>query len=162
MSIYKFYNEVGRLVHFGLDKPTGGYFFNEFLNDSEIKSENDELASTGQSLTFTELEKELGERFSYVIYPDVLYNLVNDFVHVQNPTHLQMNVGKIFGHDLALKNGLQTVMMRSALEKENTYIPYGIGCGLARGDWNIVQFIIEDVFKYSDCHVFVLKLNKGE
>ena len=119
MSIYKFYNEVGRLVHFGLDKPTGGYFFNEFLNDSEIKGENEELASSGQALTLTELEKELAGRFSYVVHSDILYDLVNDFVHAQNPTPLQMNVGRMFGHDLEEELNRVLLDLRKRFPAEN-------------------------------------------
>lgn len=65
---------------------------------------------------------------------------------------------KVYTDYYALKFGLQTIMRRSAFEKMNVYIPYGIGCGLAGGDWNLVMGIIEDVFKYNDCYTYVIKL----
>ncbi|SRR5258706_13403723 len=65
---------------------------------------------------------------------------------------------KVYTDYYSLKFGLQTVMRRSAFEKLNVYIPHGIGCGLAGGNWKLVKGIIEDVFKYNDCHVFVLEL----
>lgn len=37
-------------------------------------------------------------------------------------------------------------------------VPYKIGCGLAWGDWNIVEKIIFDVFEYSDLDVEIWKL----
>lgn len=36
-------------------------------------------------------------------------------------------------------------------------MPYGIGCGLAKGNWKIVYLIIEDVFK--DKTIYLYKLN---
>lgn len=40
-------------------------------------------------------------------------------------------------------------------------IPYGLGCGLAGGDWNVVYGIINDVFRNCDdncLHVYICKL----
>lgn len=36
--------------------------------------------------------------------------------------------------------------------------PYGIGCGLAGGDWNVVRANIEDIFgnAYADCEIWKL------
>ena len=39
-------------------------------------------------------------------------------------------------------------------------IPYGIGCGLGGGDWNVVKKIIESVFTDSDHDVQIWRLNK--
>ena len=68
---------------------------------------------------------------------------------------------KIYTDYYSLKFGLQTVMRMSAFEKINVFIPYGIGCGLAGGNWDIVNGIINDVFKYGDCHVWIVKLKSG-
>jgi hypothetical protein len=65
---------------------------------------------------------------------------------------------KVYTDYYSLKFGLQTVMRMSAFEKINVFIPHGIGCGLAGGNWDIVNGIINDVFKYSDCHVWIVKL----
>lgn len=35
-------------------------------------------------------------------------------------------------------------------------LPYGIGCGLAGGDWNIVLPMIEDIFQDVDCFLYKL------
>lgn len=35
-------------------------------------------------------------------------------------------------------------------------LPYGIGCGLAGGDWEIVYEIIQDIFTDVDCYIYKL------
>lgn len=57
--------------------------------------------------------------------------------------------------------------LRKALETATTLLPKGsriglpkIGCGAAKGDWNIVSKIIEEVFQ--DYHVVICVLNKME
>lgn len=42
----------------------------------------------------------------------------------------------------ALEKGLQAVARMSEKQHLPVYIPYGIGCGLAGGDWRIVSGII--------------------
>ena len=37
-------------------------------------------------------------------------------------------------------------------------LPYGMGCGLAGGDWKIVHEIIRDIFTPSDITVYICKL----
>lgn len=49
--------------------------------------------------------------------------------------------------DYALTNNLTTIGL-----------PYGIGCGLAGGDWKIVTRLIEDIFKPSKLTVYICKL----
>lgn len=44
----------------------------------------------------------------------------------------------------ALKKGLEAVRKMSDRTGLSVYLPYGIGCGLAGGDWRIVRNIIED------------------
>ena len=39
-------------------------------------------------------------------------------------------------------------------------IPYGMGCGLARGNWIIVEAVIKAVFEKTDFDVLICKLNK--
>ena len=60
-------------------------------------------------------------------------------------------------------------MMKVALKEIKEYakrfnltvcIPYGIGCGIANGDWRIVYKIIEEVFE--DYGVTLYKLEKKE
>lgn len=46
---------------------------------------------------------------------------------------------------VALRRCMDIVSMTSRFGKEDRiYIPYGIGCGLAGGDWNIVSQIIAE------------------
>lgn len=40
------------------------------------------------------------------------------------------------------------------------YIPYGIGCGLAGGDWSIVSMIINDVFADSPVWCYIVEYKK--
>lgn len=44
--------------------------------------------------------------------------------------------------------------------KNSVAIPYGIGCGAAGGDWNIVRAMIRDVFEDSGLEVTIWKLDK--
>ena len=63
----------------------------------------------------------------------------------------------------ALWNGLDSVA--NAVININKYknktvaIPYGIGCGLGGGDWNIVYAIIQEIFDSYGCDVTIYKLN---
>lgn len=43
----------------------------------------------------------------------------------------------------ALEKALKMVAKSAARHNLQVYIPYGIGCGLAGGDWNVVRDIIE-------------------
>lgn len=36
-------------------------------------------------------------------------------------------------------------------------LPYGLGCGLAGGNWNVVSHIIKDVFTPTDITVYICK-----
>jgi O-acetyl-ADP-ribose deacetylase (regulator of RNase III) len=61
----------------------------------------------------------------------------------------------------ALKAGLlsiyNSVTSEYNIDKNKTIaIPYGIGCGLAGGDWNIVYPMIEEVFKDYDVSIYKL------
>lgn len=39
-------------------------------------------------------------------------------------------------------------------------IPYGIGCGLAGGSWDIISNIIDKYFEYSSVYCYIYKLKK--
>lgn len=45
----------------------------------------------------------------------------------------------------AVEQGLKRVSEFAKQHNLPVYLPYGIGCGLAGGDWNIVSTIIHDV-----------------
>lgn len=44
----------------------------------------------------------------------------------------------------ALRRGLKRIRVIAQQLELDVYIPYGIGCGLAGGDWNIVYKMIEE------------------
>ncbi|MBQ9659168.1 MAG: macro domain-containing protein [Clostridia bacterium] len=56
----------------------------------------------------------------------------------------------------AMEEGLRTLKEHCKQYKRSIAIPYGIGCGIANGDWNIVYKIIEEVF--SDYEVTLYRL----
>lgn len=60
----------------------------------------------------------------------------------------------------ALKVGLQSLesYASSRCPRPLVHIPYGIGCGLAHGDWTVVSEIITDVFGPSDVQAYVYRL----
>lgn len=57
----------------------------------------------------------------------------------------------------ALTRGLKEVKELSKQLNKSVAIPYGIGCGLAGGDWNIISEIIDSIF--SDYKVTIYKLD---
>ncbi|MBO3795697.1 Appr-1-p processing protein [Bacillus subtilis] len=57
----------------------------------------------------------------------------------------------------ALTRGLKEVKELSKQLNKSVAIPYGIGCGLAGGDWNIISELIESIF--SDYKVTIYKLD---
>lgn len=50
---------------------------------------------------------------------------------------------------VSLGNGLETVRLFAQSRDYTVAIPSGIGCGLGGGDWDIVQDIIEQCFRFS-------------
>lgn len=79
------------------------------------------------------------------------------------------NQGKIIGNMFSQKPNFDTDYhsMKIALQEIKCWaknrnlsvcMPYGIGCGIANGDWNIVFELIQDVFK--DYEVTLYKLEE--
>jgi O-acetyl-ADP-ribose deacetylase (regulator of RNase III) len=69
--------------------------------------------------------------------------------------------GRIQTDYVALSKGLQSIResiidSNSPLFNKSVALPYGIGCGLAGGDWNIIRRMIEEIF--NDCEVTLYKL----
>jgi O-acetyl-ADP-ribose deacetylase (regulator of RNase III) len=56
----------------------------------------------------------------------------------------------------ALEFCLKKVNNKAIQHKQSVALPYGLGCGLAGGDWNIVYRIIEEVFKDYDVTIYKL------
>lgn len=58
----------------------------------------------------------------------------------------------------SIKKCLQYIKLWAGNNNLSIAIPYGIGCGIANGDWNIVYKIIEEVFE--DYNVTLYKLEE--
>lgn len=57
----------------------------------------------------------------------------------------------------ALKEALIKLKTVAEHNKLSVALPYGIGCGLANGDWNVVYKIIEEVFQDYEVSLYKLK-----
>jgi hypothetical protein len=89
MSQYTTKLDDGSEILYGLDKPTGGYFWVEFqYSDGE-----EEPVGEGRALTLSGLLSCLE---LYGIKPDIK-KLINDFEKEEEPTSLQIRVSKLFG-----------------------------------------------------------------
>jgi len=79
-------------------------------------------------------------------------------------------IASVFGQDrygrggrltdyVSLGNGLETVRELASDKNYSVSIPFGIGCGLGGGNWEVVLGIITDCFKYStEVNVFIYNL----
>jgi len=56
----------------------------------------------------------------------------------------------------ALESALWELAYIANIHGMTVGLPYGIGCGLAGGDWNIVLPMIEDIFQNVDCFIYKL------
>ena len=115
MSSYQFTNKEGREVRYGLDKPTGGYFYNEFYTDAEVDESgfNDEVKSFSEALTFTELEKILESQYGFFMSARETTKLVSDWTNDTWPTPMQYNINNMFGKNL------NTMLLRVQHDLEN-------------------------------------------
>lgn len=57
-----------------------------------------------------------------------------------------------------MEKALNWVKIKAQDCKLNIAIPYGIGCGIANGEWNKVYKIIEKIFKDSEIKCTLYKL----
>ena len=55
---------------------------------------------------------------------------------------------------IAMEKSLRYIRMWAENNNLSIAIPYGIGCGIANGDWNKVYKIIEKVFKDYDVTLY--------
>lgn len=98
MTQYKFWNKSNREVLYGLDKPTGGYFFTEFFTDEEMEEgRSNETKQNESGLTLTELHNALWDEYKFLVSDDTL---ASDYLIDPYPTPLQFNINKMFGRDL--------------------------------------------------------------
>ena len=99
MSLHKLISKDGHLVHYGLDLPTGGFFWLEFFTQAELmesQGEN-EVKSKNQHLTLTEFKKELKDKFSYDVDIRLCFADIN---RAPVPTPFQHIVNSQFGYNL--------------------------------------------------------------
>jgi hypothetical protein len=83
-------SNINKIV-FGLDKPTGGYFWQEFTSDDE------EVVAEKDGLSLTSLLADLKNKFD--IEPNIQV-LIDEFSSEKYPTILQINVGTMFNKDV--------------------------------------------------------------
>lgn len=57
----------------------------------------------------------------------------------------------------ALETALRSLNVRSDQDELSVALPWGLGCGLANGDWNIVYKIIDRVFEETEVTLYRLK-----
>ena len=86
----KLNSNINKIVY-GLDKPTGGFFWQEFTSDDE------EVVAERDGLSLTTLLADLKNKFS--IEPNIQM-LIDEFTNERYPTILQINVGKMFNKDI--------------------------------------------------------------
>lgn len=63
--------------------------------------------------------------------------------------------GMVTNYD-ALRKCLEGVYSTASNLKRSVAIPYNIGCGIAKGDWTVVEKIIRDIFENTpvDCTIW--------
>lgn len=83
MSRYTVKKPDGRVIHYGLDKPTGGFFW------QELDSDDDEIAGK-DGMTFSDLK---------IAVPEVK-DIRSDWDVEKQPTPQQINVGLMFGTNI--------------------------------------------------------------
>lgn len=58
----------------------------------------------------------------------------------------QFKDGRALDYNAFYEALYEAVRMCRALNIKNVYLPYGIGCGLARGKWSIIHAMIKEIF----------------
>lgn len=90
----------GRLVLYGFDAPTGGFFWTEFHTDDEYEASGEEVCRMSDGLTLTELLRDLEREFfstSLELKAKLVHQYTEDGTY---PTPLQIKVGGMFGRDI--------------------------------------------------------------
>jgi O-acetyl-ADP-ribose deacetylase (regulator of RNase III) len=72
-------------------------------------------------------------------------------------SQLSYGRGRLQTDYVSLKHALKKLEIKARNFEESVALPWGIGCGLAGGDWNIVHSIIEDVFKDYEVTLYKFK-----
>ena len=98
MSQHFFQTKEGRQVLYGLDKPTGGFFYTEFLKDDEIV--DDDVKESQDGLLLSKLKKIFVEKYNKYFTGLEIRMLLEDWRNSENPSPLQFQINKNFGKDL--------------------------------------------------------------
>jgi hypothetical protein len=83
----------GTAIAYGFDAPTGGFFFQLYVDDPEANYNELDFKN---SLTLTALVDALA--LYNIVVPK--QDLIKEFIKTEKPTPLQINVGKMFGKDV--------------------------------------------------------------
>jgi hypothetical protein len=97
MSQYKLFLENGRELLYGLDKPTGGYFYTEFFTKDESNDPCDTIVESRSALTLSELLLDLWKLYNVFPNKD---NLISDWFRAYPPTPMQISMAKLFDVNL--------------------------------------------------------------
>lgn len=81
-------------------------------------------------------------------------------------SHGKPTIVNVYSQDGMGKHSTDYLAMKKALDKLRSFldgqcklgIPHGMGCGLAGGDWAIVEKIIKDVFEPAEFECVIVKL----
>jgi len=101
MSRYNRYLDNGRMLAYGLDKATGGFFWQVFFTADELEKMTDgyesEVYAEKDGLSLTALLADI-EQFNEKV--DNIIELFDDWYKEPYPTGLQIHVGKMFNKDI--------------------------------------------------------------
>lgn len=106
----------------------------------QIKSKYPEVYKQYMSLKDVAIPKKalLGRIQPVAVGHDkTVVNIFSQFSYARHGLHTDYT---------ALKRALMSLRELSELKELSVALPFGLGCGLAGGDWKIVSKIIEEVF----------------
>lgn len=124
------------------------------------------------------LAKQIRDKWPYVYdsYQARIHNTANTkellgktlFDNVENNLFVASIFGQYYyGHQAkftnytALFKGLDFVAEISAAGQTTMYIPKGLGCGLAGGNWDFVEAYIQDLDLFFDKKIKIIIVEKG-
>lgn len=83
---------------------------------------------------------------------NLIYTKVSDYIGViamVTQDGYGRDKGKIYTDYEAFKRALVKInKFHNQYPNIDLYMPYGIGCGLANGDWNVISKLLEDICPY--------------
>ena len=85
-------------------------------------------------------------KYIYNMYSQYHYGSMGNLPGERQTNYESMYSGLFYIKNHAKKNNLESLA-----------VPHGIGCGLARGSWNIVHEIIKDIFQDDNITLYIHK-----